>query len=336
MYFIKTLSLKSMNPFFSIIIPCYNSANLLSKGLISLESQIFKNFEIILIDDCSTDDTFQFISNYKNKSVLNIKVFKNLINSGPGETRNFGISKACGQFLSFMDSDDWYEPNTLDLCYTKICSENSEIVFFDFFRCFNEINRKSIDCTSNLLISNDKESQIALCYDSLCTISVKRSLFDGLSIPGLYNTEDSVTIPHLLRKAKTASIISSPLYNYLYRPNSLSSSKSQEIVSSFCESYDYLKNSFANQYSSAIQFRGIRMILYGAIYKSLEVNVSNRILLQITKKFEADNPKWPKNKYISTLPIRKRIFLFLVQMRLYSILRLYVKIQYRLLNRGSK
>ena len=116
-------------PRFSVVIPVYNSYNLLEKCLETLEEQTYKDFEVVIVDDCSTDNSFEKLQNYSQDSKLNFHVFKNDKNSGPGETRNNGIRNATGEYVIFIDSDDYIETNSLELInkvIEKLCFENYE------------------------------------------------------------------------------------------------------------------------------------------------------------------------------------------------------------------
>ena len=89
---------------FSIIIPAYNCENYISKCLESIFNQTYKNVEVIVVDDCSTDNTFEILKNYEN-----IKLLSTTINSRQGAARNKGLEVMTGKFVSFVDSDDWIE-----------------------------------------------------------------------------------------------------------------------------------------------------------------------------------------------------------------------------------
>lgn len=109
------------NPFFSVIIPSYNRSSLLREALDSVFSQTFTDYEVIVVDDGSTDNTLEILKNYGDK----IKVLQQR-NSGPGAARNHGAKEAKGEFLTFIDSDDIWFPWTLkilhDVILEKKCS----------------------------------------------------------------------------------------------------------------------------------------------------------------------------------------------------------------------
>lgn len=93
---------------FSIIIPAYNCENYISKCLESIFNQTYKNVEVIVVDDCSTDNTFEILKNYEN-----IKLLSTTINSRQGVARNKGLDSCTGDYILFIDSDDSLYDNTV-------------------------------------------------------------------------------------------------------------------------------------------------------------------------------------------------------------------------------
>lgn len=114
----------------SIIVPIFNAEKYLKRCVDSLINQTKNELEIILINDGSTDNSEKIIKKYNDKR---IKYFKNK-NQGIGKTRNFGIKKATGKYLMFIDSDDYIENNTCELLFNKAETENLDIVVCDFYR----------------------------------------------------------------------------------------------------------------------------------------------------------------------------------------------------------
>ena len=113
----------------SIIVPIYNSGKYLERCLQSILNQSFKNFELILVDDGSNDDSSDIIDSF-SKLDSRIRVIKNKIPSGnPGTPRNQAISIAAGDFIGFVDSDDWIEPDFYEKLLNKAYEDSSDIVF---------------------------------------------------------------------------------------------------------------------------------------------------------------------------------------------------------------
>ena len=122
----------------SIVVPIYNAEKYLNKCIDSLINQTKKEIEIILINDGSTDASEKIIKKYKD---TRIKYFKNK-NQGIGKTRNFGIEKATGKYLLFVDSDDYLELNACEELYKKAKKDKCDIVVCDFYKIYDDKKEK--------------------------------------------------------------------------------------------------------------------------------------------------------------------------------------------------
>lgn len=106
-----------MKPLFSIVIPTFNSASKIHRALDSVLAQTYRNFEILVMDDGSTDDTAEIVSSYNSSRII----YKNDKNfGGPAKPRNRGISLANGEWICFLDSDDWWTVDKLQYCFDNI------------------------------------------------------------------------------------------------------------------------------------------------------------------------------------------------------------------------
>lgn len=113
----------------SVIIPVYNVEEYLHKCIDSVLCQTYKNFEIILVDDGSTDSSGQICDEYVDKDERISAIHQK--NSGPSKTRNTGLENATGKYIYFLDSDDYIESNALELLINTAESTDSDLVFFD-------------------------------------------------------------------------------------------------------------------------------------------------------------------------------------------------------------
>jgi len=99
----------------SVIIPCYNAQETIASALDSVLSQTYEKYEIVIVDDGSTDNSRQIIQNYtENNSQVDI-VYIHQVNSGPSQARNKGVQKAKGEFIAFLDADDEWHPEKLKI-----------------------------------------------------------------------------------------------------------------------------------------------------------------------------------------------------------------------------
>lgn len=316
-----------LHPFFSVIIPFYNSASYIDKALFALEQQHFKDFEVILIDDCSTDNSYEYCKNRVSKSNLHtVKILKNVQNSGPGFSRNVGIQAALGKYLTFCDSDDWYEDFFFEEVYQKIHEREVDILFYDFYFNSSKNSKTVVYNTFNFKYCVTKADYIALATDSLWSIVVKRDLFSNVSIADMYNAEDVVTVPLLTAEADNISFLSKPLYNYKYRRGSLSKKNDLEVVNNFWNAFLYLEKN-SKFYRESFEFHSVKLVIYGLFYNAIRCGMGSEKLEEILNEFQRKNPDWRANKYLKYLPLRKRLWIFCVCHKLFFVLRFYYKMQ---------
>lgn len=173
----------------SIIVPIYNEENNLRKCIESLINQTYKNLEIILINDGSTDNSKEIIDSYKDKRIVAI----HKKNTGIGDTRNTGIDKSTGDYIMFVDSDDYIELNCVEILLKNLNENKSDLVISNYYldtpsktyemnlKIFNSINIKE-DCDllckinlspwiklykKDLLINNSNRFPINLKYEDV-------------------------------------------------------------------------------------------------------------------------------------------------------------------------
>lgn len=313
----------------SVIIPCYNSYKYMEKCIKSLENQIFKDFEVIFVDDCSTDSTYIELEKHLQNTNLQWRLIRNNQNSGPGVSRNNGIEKAIGNFVCFMDSDDWYEDNFLQEMYSKCEGDNLDIAMCDYFRRYSNGKTKTMQPTIEFNVRMSKSDYLARSFDSLCCMIVRRELFDGVKMPSQFNAEDVAVIPVLISKSKSIGYVSKSMYNYFYREGSLSTSsgKNKNVVKSIVTAYDYICENISDKYEKELEFIGIKNILYGAVICALESNMHKNEIEFIINSFEDRYPNWNCNDYIKYLSKSKKIFIQSVKNRNYPFLILLSKIR---------
>ncbi|MBS7836978.1 glycosyltransferase family 2 protein [Wohlfahrtiimonas chitiniclastica] len=110
-------------PLISVIIPCFNSAKTIERAVLSVQNQTYENIEIICIDDGSTDETVNIL--YRLSSIVsNLIILKNNINSGPSHSRNRGAAIAKGEYIAFLDSDDYWHYQKLEIQMNELQKHN--------------------------------------------------------------------------------------------------------------------------------------------------------------------------------------------------------------------
>lgn len=306
-------------PLISIIIPCHNSATYIKNALNSLSVQEFKDYEVIAIDDTSSDNAKEALENYRNISRMNLNIIVNEKNLGPGGSRNRAIEVARGEYLAFIDSDDTVEPTYFENILSEI-NKGADLINIGY----NMVMGASKKAVHETLLKS-KEEWIALTTGALWRIISKKDIWEGLTIPSITNAEDIAVIPLLFLRANHISNIATPLYNYVYSASSLSSKRDPRVVDNFHISYNYTKELYPKTvYQSSLEFHGIKTILYGATLNAIKAGLSNKEVLKIISEFERDWPNWYLNPFIKHYRGRKKKYLFLVKKHSVWGIRLFV------------
>ena len=208
-----------MKPEVSIITPVYNSDKYLDEMINNIKNQTYKNWELILIDDCSTDDSLQIINFYKSSK---IKVFKNKKNIGAGLSRNLGMKKAKGRYITFIDSDDYWHRNYLKKTLNFLKKNDFHFVFTSYYWVNEGGIKKGVfnvpeKVNYNYLLRTNPISCLTRMYDKLKL---------GLILsPKLKIRQDYVFCLKILKKLDFAYGLNTPLAYRRLRPNSLSNNK---------------------------------------------------------------------------------------------------------------
>lgn len=210
-------------PTISVIVPVYNLEEEISKCILSILLQKFTDFEIIAVDDGSTDKSPKILDELAKKYKKLITVF-HCRNKGLSAARNYGLGKATGKYVAFIDGDDYVDPNYLSELYKSIVDNNSDISVSGYTEHNGEKMHDFVP-KSKVVSGKDATKRLLRGQDNLEVISwnklYKKSLFKGIKFPVGMNHEDNFTTYKLYAKADKVSYISMPLYNYVRRDKSI-------------------------------------------------------------------------------------------------------------------
>lgn len=222
-------------PLVSIIIPIYNVESYISECINSVISQTYKNLEIILVDDCSKDNSLQLgvntIKNCHNK--IKYKVISHQKNSGLSSARNSGLDNADGEYVMFLDSDDFISKNTIEKLIKPLMEhDNIAIVSAPCFLSYNDgkigIFKDIWDIKKSRIISYEHFCSATLkheCNHSACAKLYRVDLFDNLRFRIGRKNEDTLFMYDLssIIENKQISMLEIPdaLYYYRFNPNSI-------------------------------------------------------------------------------------------------------------------
>ena len=128
--------------FFTVIIPLYNKENFIQKTIESVLNQSFDDFEILIIEDCSTDNSKKKVLEIQSDKV---KLIQHLQNKGLSASRNTGIQNANSNYVAFLDADDYWQPNFLEEMISFMKKEKAELAYSNYARCDENLNPKIAD-----------------------------------------------------------------------------------------------------------------------------------------------------------------------------------------------
>lgn len=232
-------------PLISIIIPIYKTEPYLRRCLDSIVSQTYTNLEIILVDDGSPDNSFKIYNEYAAKD-NRIRVIRKK-NGGLSEARNAGLDICKGDYVSFVDSDDWVDERYIEKLFALLTATKTDISIVNFIRT----NRTDIPFPKEdfqAKIFNPKEA-IVYCtkrqkpaFVISCSKLYKKELFDNLRFPvGKYH-EDEFTSYLLFYKSSSVVYTSQVLYFYYSRETSITSSQHPyDALEAFEQRYLFFK-----------------------------------------------------------------------------------------------
>ncbi len=219
-------------PLFSIIIPVYNNNDYLCDCVDSILSQTFKDYEIILIDDGSTDGSEKLCDDYARQEQITAY---HIGNKGVSHARNKGIEEAKGEYIWFVDSDDTVTPDSLEILTETVKSTNADFISFGITEYYIKngetvketkkvYENQNFDDMSTAFSFFQQNDLLDLVADKICrrSVIVENKIF--------FNQEDVPTEDHLLwliayPNLKSAVVIDKPLYNYFLRQGNSSTKK---------------------------------------------------------------------------------------------------------------
>ncbi|MBR3674153.1 MAG: glycosyltransferase family 2 protein [Clostridia bacterium] len=250
----KFIYKNAIKPFITIIIPTFNVEKYISKCIDSVLNQNIDNYEIIIIDDCSTDNTYQIIKKYAAiyKKITAIKLNKNY---GQGYARNIAINRSKGVYLMFVDGDDWIESNSLLDLYLKSVNQNSEMTFYSGYN-IQENGSKLINrsWSYNYIFNKSKVySYLDLLNNiwtlpvSTCLILYKKSFIIKNNIKFIEGRifEDNYFFTQSILNANNIYFYDKKIYYRLLRSNSTTHRTDDKLIDCiyvYDECYNYIKS----------------------------------------------------------------------------------------------
>lgn len=299
-------------PAISIIVPIYNVENYLRKCIDSILAQTFTDFELILVDDGSTDNGGEICDEYGYKD-NRIKVIHKK-NGGLSDARNSGIKIAKGNYIGFVDSDDWIEPNMYEILY-KLCVENDADLSTCSINIWEKDNKRQFLESDNAIKVFDSRTAIQYMYNgklsgfTACNKLYNKDIFRDIKFPRGRIYEDVAIMYKVYDSANRIVFIDFPLYNYIYRQSSITRSRFSEkrfdVVLNYNETYSYMEGYYPEicEKLDDIYFVSLRNMLVDIINEG-NLMRNYKYIDKISKLMKAHNCRILKNR---SIPIMHKI-----------------------------
>ena len=258
----------------SVLVTVYNTEEYLRECLNSVLAQNFKDFEIIIVDDGSSDSSASIVSEFV-KLDKRFKFYRLKKNVGISEARNFALTKCTGKYLIFVDSDDFLSPDYLSTLYHIAATSSSDLVCCNYYCLKNKYTLKllSPEFHNIVHITNKDFLQLIFTLDASKRLNIRTAgymwnkLIKNTCCKDVFfkkiGAEDEIFLAELISKLRTIAYCSKPLYFYRIRENSLS--HSNHFGFKLLESRIYIHNLFKNRNLGGYELR----VISSAIYQSL-------------------------------------------------------------------
>lgn len=212
-----------MKPTISIITPAYNAENYISQTIESVQNQSFKDWELIIVDDCSKDYTSVLVKEFENKDPR-IRMIKAPQNGGVAKARNLGLEQAQGDFIAFVDSDDLWKPDKLEKQLSFMKEKGCVLSYTDFQKFNTEDGSlgKVMKCPAKMKANDILKNTAIGCL----TVMVDKKQAGEFRMPPLGHTEDNCTWYHILKKTNSVAYNQGEVLS-LYREGNASLTKNK-------------------------------------------------------------------------------------------------------------
>ncbi|PMC37343.1 hypothetical protein CJ195_11310 [Bacillus sp. UMB0899] len=338
-----------MTNLISLIIPVYNAEKRIGKCLDSVLKQTYESIEIIIVNDGSMDNSLEILNEYKAKD-MRIRLI-NQPNKGVAAARNTGLYYAKGDYIGFIDADDWVEPNMYEIMLESALKTNAQLVMSNFVQDYPDGSKKYnklpwgngiifgkteiIDKLIPSMLGTPKENtELNLVYGSVCRCLYKRDVIknNNLQFPEeIYFTEDLLFNIQFLFNTDTITFNNAYFYHYIFNNESSTKKYMPEMLPSNLAAINRLEKMLIDKrnYRHHIEWRW-RMIAVECIINVVRPGNYKSLSFKLKEIDEVISIKEVKNAFsknlVSELPITKRLVFLCISKGLSLPLYIYYKL----------
>ena len=306
----------------SVIIPTYNCEKYLEASLYKIKPFLNDVTEFIFIDDKSSDTTLQILDTFCRGAKGNVTVIQNPENMGPGVARNVGVAKSVGEYITFLDADDYLDTDFIEKIYPELDGKN-DLILFDYFEEYNGIMnpKKTVRANCEHLTLAD-----VLIFTTGCPWGkiYRSSIIKKFNVQFLNQkrNEDMPFTKVAISYCDTFSYVESPIYHYVQNKSSLTHDNTIQNKNSGENAYNYIQDKlnplFNGEELDAVFYNDY---LFGsAMISSSKLNRSDWI--RYLRETEIIRPNWHRSKYIGKMPMIRKLCGVLIKNKCYFLIKL--------------
>ena len=309
-------------PKVSVIVPIYNVEGYIEKCLETLVNQTLDDIEIILVNDGSKDNSALIAKKYLEKYPEKI-VYLEKENGGLSDARNYGMPYAKGEYIAFLDSDDYVEKDMYEKMYEIAKKENSDMVECDFY--WEYPDKKKEDIGKIYSGKNEMLEKIrVVAWNKL----IKREILEKTKIqfPKGYRYEDVEFTYKLIPYLEKVSFLKKPCIHYMQRKGSISNTQNErtkEIFDVLEHVIDYYKqNNFYEKYKNELEYVYIRYAFCSSLLRIVKIedeNIQEQLLQTTWENVNTKFPNWKKNPILKKNKSLKDLYLKTINKTTYKI-----------------
>lgn len=307
----------------SVIVPVYNVEKYIKKCLDSLVNQTLDGVEIIVVNDGSPDNSQKIIDEY-TKKYKNVKSYIKE-NGGLSDARNYGIKKATGEYISFVDSDDYIRNDMLEIMYNYAIKEDLDVVVCDSINVYD--NGSEILIKSNNNYSDNDVRNYIISPPMACTRLFKKTIFDKIQFKKNIYYEDLEMTPKVVNITDKIGFVSEGLYYYVQRDGSIM--KQNVFNKKLLNIFDVLKSNkdlLEDKFPEEIEYMYITHLLRTASLRFLNYDNEKEYIYKIHNIMKEYFPKWKNNVYYKKSSFKLKLICILAYNKNILLLKLIKKV----------
>ena len=310
-----------MKDIISIIIPVYNVEKYLEKCIQSILKQTYKNIQIILVDDGSTDNSGKICDEFKNKDNRIIVIHKK--NGGLSEARNVGIENATGKYIAFVDSDDYVLKDMYETLYKNLIANDADISIckYQYIKEEEKVDLKAD--TKDIVVMNNLQAMKELLLNKNITNHTwnklyKKEIFDNIKFPVGKKYEDIDVMYLLFERSSKIVYQDTTKYIYINREESILHNKNPKLIQDYItivnNRYEYLLDKYKElkvelNYNLLFSILQYHIIAIGGQQKEF---YNSKIMINEYKKIKKIMKENEKNQIFKNLDFKYKIFLYIM------------------------